>query len=47
VYLLTPVRIALCDARVCIDRAVVILLLLVEASYICNIVIKNNTNIYL
>lgn len=45
--LLTAVGFALCDAQVCIAGVVVVLFLLVEASYICNIVIRNNTNIFL
>jgi hypothetical protein len=47
VYLLTIVGFFLCDGRVCIEGVVVVLLLLVEAGYICNVVIRNNTNIYL
>jgi hypothetical protein len=43
--LLTAVEFALCDARVCIEGAIV-LLLFVEVGYICNIVIRNNTYIF-
>jgi hypothetical protein len=42
-YLLTAVEFALCDACVCIEGAVFLLIFV----YICNIVIRNNTNKYL